>query len=110
MLDCDALDCHVLPVLMYGCEAWTLNSDTTKRIEATELWFSRRIMRISFSQHMSNEEALGKAATEKKVINNIKVGQLEFLGHVMRKDGMENFFITGFIYDKRRRGRQRIAR
>ena len=54
------LDGCVILILTYGCEAWTLNSEKTRRLEASEMWMYRRMMRISFSQHMSNEEVLRK--------------------------------------------------
>ena len=92
---------YVVQVLMYDCAAWTINCDTTKRTEAMELWFYRRIMRISYSQNMSNEGVLRNALTERKVINKIKQSKLEFLGHVVKKDRIENMFITDFIDSNR---------
>ena len=64
-------------------------------------------MRISYSQHRSNKMSLRKAVTERTVIKNIREIQLEFPGHVISKDGMENLFISGFIDGKRSKGRQR---
>ena len=103
------LYCYVIPVLTYGCEAWTLTSEMTRRLEASEMWMYRRMMRISFSQHMSNEEVLRKVEADRNLIKNIRKRQLEFLGHTLRKDGMENLCITGFVEGKRGRGRQSIT-
>ena len=66
-------------------------------------------MRISFFQHMSNEEVLRKAEADRSLIKNIRKRQLEFLSHILRKDGMENLCITGFVEGKRSRGRQRTT-
>ena len=86
-----------------------ITSEMTRRLEASEMWMYRRMMRISFSQHMSNEEVLRKVEADRNLIKNIRKRQLEFLGHTLRKDGMENLCITGFVEGKRGRGRQRIT-
>ena len=93
------LDCHGLPILTYRCEAWASNSQIIGRIEATEIWFYRRMIRISYSQHISNEEVLRKVEARRNVIRNIRKRQLKFKGHVLRKRSMENLYITGFIDD-----------
>ena len=66
-------------------------------------------MRIYFSQHISNEEVLRKVEADRGLIKNIRKRPLEFLGHILRKDGMENLCLTGFIEEKRSRNRQRIT-
>ena len=91
---------YVIPVLTYGCEARTLNSELTRRLEASEMWMYRRMMRVSFSQHMSNEEVFRKVEADRSLIMNISKRQLEFLGHILRKDGMENLCTTGFVDGK----------
>ena len=58
---------------------------------------------------MSNEEVLRKVEADRSLIKNIRKRQLEFLGHILRKDGMKNLCITGYVDGKRRRGRQRIT-
>ena len=73
----------------------TLSNDKVK--EATEMWFYRRMMRISYSEHMSNVEVLRKVEGSRNVIRNTRKRQLKFLGHIMRKDGIENLCITGFV-------------
>ena len=73
------------------------------------MWMYRRMMRISFSQHRPNEEVLWKVERDRSLIKNIRKRQLEFLGHILRKDGMENLRMTGFVSGKRSRGRQCIA-
>ena len=94
------LDCYVIPILTYGCEAWTLNSEMTRRLEARELWMYRRMIRISFSQHMSNQEVLRKVEADRSLFKNIRKRKLEFLGHILRKDSMENLCITGSLVEK----------
>ena len=69
----------------------------------------RRMMRISWTEHATNEEVLTRAQTERRLLKTIRKTQLEFLGHVMRKEGLENLTMTGKIEGKRSRGRQRKA-
>ena len=69
------------------------------------MWMYRKMMRISFP----NEEVLRKVVTDRSLIKNIRKRQLDFLGHIMRKDGMENLCFTGFVDGKRSSGRQRIT-
>ena len=80
-----------------------------KRINAAEMWFLRRLLRIGWESHTRNEEVLIKADTERKLMKTIKKQQLQFLGHCMRKDGIEKLALTGKVAGKRARGRQRVT-
>ena len=102
------LHCYIHPVLMYGSEAWTITSDIRKRLESCEMWFLRRMLRIPWADKVTNEEVLQRAAVERKLIGEIRTRQLRFLGHVIRKDGLENLALTGKIEGKRSRGRKRM--
>ena len=101
------LNCYVLPILTYGCECWTITKELQKRIEATEMWFLRRMLRISWTEHITNEEVLRRTGSGRRLMKMIRKRQMEFLGHVMRKDGLENLMVTGKIEGRRSRGRQR---
>ena len=79
------------------------------KIEAVEMWFYRRMLRISWTEHATNEEALRRAGGKRKLVKTNKKRQLQFLGHVMRKGNLENLTLTGRIEGTRSRGRQRIA-
>jgi hypothetical protein len=103
------LDCYVYPVLMYGSEAWSITSDMKRRLESCEMWFLRRMMKISWTEKVCNEDVLTRAEVKRKLMSNIRVKQIEFLGHIIRKDGFENLAITGKIEGKRSRGRRRIT-
>ncbi|XP_042883267.1 uncharacterized protein LOC122260182 [Penaeus japonicus] len=103
------LDCYVNSILTYGCECWTISTQMERRLEAVEMWFLRRIFRISWVDHVSNEAVLRKAGVERMVMKNIQKRQLEFVGHIMRKNKYENLALTGRIEGKRSRGRQRIT-
>ena len=87
---------------MYGTVTWTLASDTKKRFESCEMWFSRRMMEIPWTD---NEEILTRAGVQRKLIREM-LRQLKFMGHIARKEGLEN--LTGKIVGRRSRGRKRI--
>ena len=103
------LDCYIFSTLTYGSECWTISQTMEKRLQSVEMWFYRRMLRISWTDHMSNEEVLAKAGTRRKLVVTIRKRQLQFLGHVLRKEELEDVAITGKIEGKRARGRQRLT-
>ena len=96
-------------IRLYASECWTLSADMTKRLEAVEMWFYRRILRISYTKHITNEEVLNRMATTRNLIITVRRRQMSFFGHVMRNKEIEHFSISGKIEGKRCRGRQRIT-
>ena len=103
----NALKAYVWSVLLYGCECWTLTPDLEKRLEAAELWFIRRIMKISWTEKKTNEEVMGLAGYRRALMKTIRRRQLEFFGHINRADRLEKQLLCGKICGKRSRGRQR---
>ena len=101
------LKCFVWSTLMYGCETWTISGEMKKRIEAAEMWFIRRRMRISWYERITNEEVLRRAGTNRSIMNIIRSRQLASLGHDLRAGGIEKNCLMGMIEGKRARGRQR---
>src|SRR5579872_2373160 len=81
----------------------------TKRLEAVEMWFYRKILRISYTRHITNEEVLNRMATTIIILNTVRNSQMNFFGRVMRNKEMENIIISGKIEGKRCKGRQRIT-
>ena len=73
------------------------------------MWFSIRILRISWTDRVTNEEVLRRAGVKRTLLKVIRKRQLEFLGHVMRKEQLENLSITGKFNGKRSIGRQRMT-
>ena len=102
------LNCYVYPVLMYGSEAWSLTSECARYLESCEVWFLRRMLRISWTDRVTNEEVFRRANVKRKVLKEMRIRQLKFLGHMVRKDGLENLALTGKIAGKRSRGRRRV--
>ena len=102
------LQCYIEPILLYGCESWSMTKQTLTSIEGMEMWFLRRMLRVSWTEKRTNLEILNTARSTRKLISNVKRRQAEFLGHVMRKGKLEHLLTTGKIEGKRSRGRQRI--
>ena len=103
------LQCYIYPILTYASEFWNIPIAMVERLKALEMWFLRRIMRISWTELISNKEVLERAGMERSLLKNIRKRQLEFLGHVMRKGGLERLAVAGKIKGKRSRGRPCIG-
>ena len=101
------LKCYVWSTLLYGWETWTLTSDLMKQLEAAEIWFLRRMLRISYKDRVTNEEVLRRANVDRTLMKDIVNRQMKFFRYVIKKDELENVVVTGFIEGKRARGRQR---
>ena len=101
------LDAYVMSILMYGSECWTILPQMRQRLEAAEMWFYRRMLRISWTEHKSNEEVLRMAGVERNLLKNIRKRQLEFLGHILRKEGLENLCLAGRTEGRKARRKQR---
>ena len=103
------LKTYVWSVMLYGCESWTVNNEKTNRIVAAEMWFLRRMLRVSWVDRVTNEEVLRRAGTHRKLLNQVGRRQMAFLGHVYRKDDVERQVLTGRVQGKRDRGQQRMT-
>ena len=98
-----------LLTLTYGCECWTITSDIEKKIEAAEMWFIRRMLRISWTEKKTNVNVLREGNVQRSLLKTIRKRQMEFLGHVCRRRGLEFLSLTGKVEGKRDRGKQRIT-
>jgi len=102
------LQCYVWSVLLYECETWTILRVMKDRLMAVEVWFLRRMLKISQTEKKSNEEVFKEAGVHCTLMKRIQQRQLAFLGHVLRKHGLENLVVTGRIDRRKARGRQRL--
>lgn len=105
------LKCYVFSVLMYGVEAWTLTDAACKRLEAFELWCYRRMLRISWTHHVTNETVLQRMNKDKEIMRTVKERKLAYFGHIMRNEKYEILHLTmqGKMDGKRGPGRRRIS-
>ena len=101
------LEAYIEPVLLYGCEAWTIDERMKRSLETTEMWFLRRMMRIPWTAKKTNEEVLTEAQTTRQLMTKIRKRQAKFVGHVIRRNQLEHLVTTGKFDGKRVRGRPR---
>ena len=102
------LKCFVWSVLLYGSESRTLSSSTTKNIEAAEMWFYRRMLRISYTAHETNDSVLQRFGQERQLLKIIQARQVSFTGHVIRKGELEELCLAGKVPGKKPRGKPRL--
>ena len=100
----NTMKAYIWSILMYGCECWTLTKDLERRLEAAEMWYLRRIMRISWTEKISNEKVMEIAEYKRSLLKTIRVRQLNFFGHINRADGIEKRLLCGKICGTKSRG------
>ena len=99
----------VFPVVMYGCESWTIKIAECRRIDAFELWCWRRLLRVPWTARRSNQSILKEISPEYALEGLMLKLKLQYFGHLMgRADSLEETLILGKIDGGRRRGRQRM--
>ena len=95
----------VLPVVMYGCESWTIKKAERQRIDAFELWCWRRIWRVPWTARRSNWSILKEISPECSLEGLMLKLKLQYFGHLMRKaESFEKTLMLGKIEGGRRRG------
>ena len=99
----------VFPVVVYGCEIWTVKKSERRRIDAFELWCWRRLLRVPWTARRSNQSILKEISPEYSLEGLMLKLRLKYFGHLMsRADSLENTLMLGRIGGRRRRGRQRM--
>ena len=100
----------VFPVFMYGCESWTVKKAERRRIDAFELWCSRRLLRVPGTARRSNQSILKEISPGINSEGMMLKLKLQYFGHLMRRvDSLEKTLMLGGIGGRRRRGRQRMG-
>ena len=95
------------PVVMCGCESWTIKKAEQWRIDASELWYWRRLLRVACTARRSNQSILKEISPEYSLEGLIL--KLQYFGHLMRgTDSLEKTLLLGKIEGRRRRGQQRM--
>ena len=99
----------VFPVVMYGCESWTIKKTECQRIDAFELWCWKRLLRVPWTARRSNQSILKEISPEYSLEGLMLELKLQSFGHLMRRaDSLEKTLMLGKIEGGRRRGRQRM--
>ena len=99
----------VFPVVMYGCESWTVKKAESQRIDAFELWFWRRLLRVPWTARRSNQSILKEVSPGISLEGMMLKLKLQYSGHLMQRvDSLEKTLMLGGTGGRRRRGRPRI--
>ena len=95
----------VFPVVMYGCESWTIKKAESQRIDAFELWFWGKLLRVPWTAKRSNQSILKEISPEYSLEGLMLKLKLQYFGHLMRRvDSWEKTLMLGGIGGRRRRG------
>ena len=99
----------VFPVVMYGCESWTVKKAEYRIINAFELWCWRRLLKVPWTARRSNQSILKEISPGCSMEGLMLKLKLQYFGHLMRRvDSLEKTLMLGGIRGRRRRGRQRM--
>ena len=99
----------VFPVVMYGCESWTIKKAERQRIDAFELWSWKRLLRVPWTARRSSQPILKELSPEYSLVGLMLKLKLQYFGHLMqRADSLEKPLMLGKIEGRRRRGQQRM--
>ena len=99
----------VFPVVMYGCESWTVKKAECQRIDAYEQWCWRRLLRVPWTARISNQSILKEISPGCPLEGLMLRLKLQYFGHLMRRvDSSEKTLMLGGIGGRRRRGQQRM--
>ena len=99
----------VFPVVMYGCESWTVKNAECRRIDAFELWCWRRLLRVPWTARRSNQSILKEISPECSLEGLMLTLKLQYFCHLMQRvDSLEKTLMLGEIGGRRRRGRQKM--
>ena len=99
----------VFPVVMYGCESWTVKKAECRRIDVFELWYCRRLMRVPWTARRSNQSILKEISPGISLEEMTLKLKLQYFGHLMRRvDSLEKTLMLGGTGGRRRKGRQRM--
>ena len=99
----------VFPVVMYGCESWTIKKAERRKIDAFELWCWRRLLKVPWTARRANQSILKEISPEYSLEGLMLKLRLQYFGHLMgRTDSLEKTLMLRKIEGRRRRGRQRM--
>ena len=99
----------IFPVVMYGCESWTVKKAEHQRIDAFELWCWRRLLRVPWTARRSNQSTLKEISPGCSLEGLMLKLKLQYFGHLMQRvDSLENTLMLGRFGGRRRRGQQKM--
>ena len=103
------IKCYIWSVVLYGAETWTLRAADQKYLESFVMWCWRRMEKISWTDHVRNEEVLLRVREQRNILHEIRKGKANWIGHILRRNCLLKRVIKGKIKGEmevtRRRGR-----
>ena len=103
------LQCYIWSTLLYGAETWTVSETMAKRLSAFEMWTYRRMLKISWTDKITNEEVLDRINVETRLLAKIQSKKLKYFGHIIRHDSLQRTILDGKVNGTRGRGRPRTT-
>ena len=101
----------VISIFLYACESWTMTAELEKKTQAFEMRCYRRLLNISYKDHLTNEEVGRKIQVTigeyDELVTLVKKPKLRWFGHVSRSSGLAKIILQGIVKGKRKRGRQK---
>ena len=95
----------IFPIVMYGCESWTVKKAECQRIDAFDLWYWRRLLRVPWTARRSNQSILKESSPEYSLEGLMLKLKLQYFGHLMRRtDSLDKNLMLGKIEGRRRSG------
>lgn len=99
----------VWPVALYGCETWTMRKEEIDKLNAFEMWVWRRMEKIKWADKKTNEEVLSSVGEERSFVETVVKRKKNWIGHIVRGDGLLKHVLEGRMEGKRPRGRPRMG-
>ncbi|NNK27532.1 MAG: RNA-directed DNA polymerase, partial [Flavobacteriaceae bacterium] len=101
--------CYIQSTLLYASETWTLSKESCRRIESFEMWMLRRMLKVSYTDHMSNQEVLRRTNSKREMLRMVKIRKCQYFGHVIRKGSLQKMILEGRVEETRSRGKPRLS-
>ena len=95
---------YVWSILLCGCETWCLSEREIKRLEAFEMWAYRRILGISWRDHVTNEEVLSRVEERRHLVNTMAERRARCMGHIFREESLLHLIVEGMVEGTNSRG------
>ena len=102
-----AIKCYIWLTLFYGSETWIITKSLLSRLDAFEMWIYRRVLKISWTEKITNVEVLRRMGTGREIMRQLKTRKLQYLRHLIRRNASQLQLIEGKIEGRRSRGRPR---
>src|SRR6476469_4061355 len=99
----------VWPIVLYGCETWTMRKEEINRFNASEMWVWRKMGKVSWMDKRTNEQILSSMNEKRSLIKTIRDRKKNWIGHVVRGDGLMKLVLEGRMDGKRPSGRPRMG-